>query len=97
MATPGLEIVVRSAIRALREEARTRAASVESESEDHAFYGGVMAATDDHLHLENLPVHGDSWLSRQPAAFADGYTKTAILIASAGSDPPHRFRLPARD
>lgn len=96
MGTPGMEIAARSAIKGLREEARSRAAAVEAASDDHAFYVGIIAATEDHLHLENLPVHGDEWLARQAAPFADGYRKTSILIATAGSNPPQRLPLPAR-
>ena len=96
MVMPGMVVALRSALRALAEEARNRAASVEAGSEDHDFYVGVMAAVEDHLHLENVPVHGDAWLSRQSAAFADGYSKATILIASAGSNPPQRLPLPAR-
>lgn len=59
MVTPGTQVVVRSVIRALKEEARERAASVELASDDHDFYVGVMTAADDHLRLENLPLHGE--------------------------------------
>lgn len=96
MGTPGLDIAARSAIRSLREEARSRAASVELGSDDHAFYVGIMTATDDHLHLENLPVHGEDWLARQAPPFADGYRKASILIETAASNPPQRLPLPAR-
>ena len=85
---------LRSALRQLRHEAMQRAASVETGSNEHDFYVGVLTAAEDRMHPERRDTHDLAWLDRQVHSFRDGYLKTSDLIGASIGHIPFRFHLP---
>lgn len=88
-------VALRSALLQLREEARQRAASVETGTSEHDFYVGVLTAAEDRMHPERRDTHNQGWLDRQVHSFRDGYLKTSDLIGASAGHVPFRFPLPA--
>ncbi len=87
-------MMLRNALRRLADDARREAAMVGMETELHAFYMGVVAATEDRIHPAMGDIHGEKWLQSEKPAFRDGYVKARHVIASAGPAPV-RLHLPA--
>lgn len=88
-------VALRSALRQLREDARQRAASVETGTSEHDFYVGVLTAAEDRMHPERRDIHDQTWLDRQVYSFRDGYLKTSDLIGASTGHIPFRFHLPS--
>ena len=90
-------VTLRSALLQLREEARQRAASVETGTSEHDFYVGVLTAAEDRMHPERRDTHNQEWLDRKVHSFRDGYLKTSDLIGASTGHVPFRFHLPAAE
>lgn len=89
-------VALRNAIRQMAAEARREAALLALSDPEHAFYSGVVAATDDRLHPEAVGIHDEVWLGHQAPPFREGYLK-AVHVMTGFSPDAGRLMLPHPD
>jgi hypothetical protein len=88
--------ILLGAVRRLVEAARSERALMPETAVEREFYLGVEAAAEGVLHPELEMTRTDHWVEQHSAAFREGYSRTATMLARARSteEPPFQLRLP---